>query len=72
MRMEEGVSKNEPSKTRRSFLPTLKIRPCGTRHVSEKKRSSQHESSTACFLCSSLISVFSTLVRFLETEGRLP
>ena len=69
MQMEKGVSMNEPSKTRWSFLPSLHTRQCGVKNRSGKKHSSQHGKGATCFLCSSLFKAFSTFVRFLLTEA---
>ena len=60
MQVVKSVSKNDLSKNRRPFLPSLKIRPYSVRCMSGKKRSSQNRNSDMCLLRSSLISVFST------------
>ena len=69
MHAEKGVSKNDPSNTRRSFFTSSKIRKFVVRHMSGKKHSSQNGNTGMHLLRSSLISVFSTFARFLETEG---
>ena len=66
--VDKGVSKNVLSKSRRSFSPSLKIRPYGVRSMSGNKCSSQHGNAAAHLLCSSLLRAFLTLVILLEME----
>ena len=68
MQMEKGVSINDLSNTRRSFLPSLQTRSCGVRNRSGKKCSNQNEKVATCLLHSSLFKVFSTFVRLLLTK----
>ena len=42
MQVEKGVSNNDPSNTRRSFLPSSKIKPYDVRRSLGKNSSSQH------------------------------
>ena len=49
--MEKGVSKNEPSKIRLSFLPSLHVGNCEVRHKCRNKYSSQHGNVTARLSC---------------------
>ena len=70
--VKKGVSMNDPYKTRRSFSPSLHIKPCGVRNESGKKCSSQQENAATCLLRSFLFKTCSTLDRFLLTEAWLP
>ena len=69
---ENGVSRKYSSKTRRSFVPAFKIKPCGTICKFGKNLSSQHVNSVSHLLHSSLFRVVSNLVKFLDTEMWLP
>ena len=66
---ENGVSRKGPSKTRRSFLNSLQIKPCGMRCKSRNKFSIQNGNATAHLLRYSLFRIVSTLVMLLETEA---
>ena len=70
--MENGVSKKDPSKTRRSFFPSLKIRPCSARHSSGNNCSSHHGNTATHFLYSTLFRVDSTVGTLLATDACLP
>ena len=72
MQVENGVSKKEPSKMRRSLLPSLQIMPCGMRQSYGNNRSSQHGNAAACLLHSSLFRVDSTFGMLLATKEWLP
>ena len=67
LQTEKGVSMNEPSKTRRSFLPSLHTRPCGFRDRSGKKRSNQYGKAATNLLHSSLFKFFCTFIRVFLT-----
>ena len=43
MQVDDGVSENDPPKTRQSLLPSFQIKPCRLRHRSRKNCSSQNE-----------------------------
>ena len=72
MKVENGVSKKDLSKTRRSLLPSLQIKPCGVRCRSGESFSIQHGNSAKRLLRSSLFTVDSTFSMLLETEAWLP
>ena len=67
MQVDNSVSRKDMLNTRRYFLPSLKMRPCGMRHKSGKKRYRQNRSAAMFLLCSSFLEVVSTLFMFLET-----
>ena len=69
---ENGVSAKDPSKTIRSFLPSLKIKPCGVRHKFVKNLSSHHVNTSTCLSRSYLLMVVSTLAMFLDVGVWLP
>ena len=71
-RAEKGVCEKELSKTRRSFLPYLQIRPCGVRNRFGENRSNQKGNSVAHLLRSFLFKLVSTLGRCLATEAWFP
>ena len=70
--VENGISKKDPSKTRRSVLPSLQIKPCGERHRSWKNFSSQHGNIDVHVSRSSLFRVYSTFGILFDTEAWLP
>ena len=72
MKEENGVSRKDPSKTRRSFLPSLQIKPCEVRRKCGKNLSIQHGNTDTFLLCSSLLRIVSTLVMLLEMEVNFP
>ena len=72
MQVKKGVSKEDPSNARRSFFPSLQIRPYWVRHKPGKKSSSQHGNAATHFSCFSLFQVVSAFFVFLEMEGWLP
>ena len=71
MQEKNGLSRKDPSKTRRSFPPSFKIKSFGERSKSRNIFSRQHGNADTHLLCSSFFRVVSTLVMFLETEGWL-
>ena len=72
MQMENGVSKKDASKTRRSILPYLKMRIYGASHRSGKNFSSQHGNTTMSLLRSSLLRVDSTFGMLFATGVQFP
>ena len=64
MQSENGVSRKDPSNTRKSCLPSLQIKPCGGMRKSGKNISSHHGNVTSQLLRSSLLRLFSTFVIF--------
>ena len=67
MQVDNGISRKDPSNKRQSFFPSLQIKPCGIRFKSGKNLLSYRGNAAKCLLRSSLLSVVSTLVIFLET-----
>ena len=68
MKVENGVSRKDLSNSRRSFFPSLIIKPCGVRYNSGNIFSSQRGNDVVFFLHLSLLRVVSDLVIFLEME----
>ena len=72
MQVDNGVSKKDPSKTRRSLLAPFQTKPCGVRHESGKNFYSQNGNASTHFLRSSFLMMFSTFAIMLETDEWLP
>ena len=72
MQVENGVSKKDPSKTRRSLLPSMQMRTCGVKHGSEKNCSIQNRNTSTCLLCSSFFRVDSSFGMLFATKACLP
>ena len=72
MQVKNSVSKKDPSKTRRSLLPSLEIKPCGARYRSGNNCSGHNVNAATCLLRSSLLRVASTFGIVFDAEACLP
>ena len=72
MHVDNVVSKEDSSKSRRSLLPSLQIKPFRVRHMSGKNYSNQHGNDSACLFRSYLFRVEYSFGMLFDIEAWLP